>query len=117
MTFVCVAGTWSLTWILRDAARQAHPLLGWGVETVLVYYCLAARALYDAAREILRYTGHETEIRNLLDKPTGPMNRAADNRRAAELLGWQPKFAFMDGLHRTIDWCRERATSPALERV
>jgi adenosylcobinamide-phosphate synthase len=48
----CVAGTWSLTWILRDAARQAHPLLGWGVETVLMYYCLAARALYDAAREI-----------------------------------------------------------------
>jgi UDP-glucose 4-epimerase len=71
----------------------------------------------DAAREILRYTGHETEIRNLLDKPTGPMNRAADNKRAAKLLGWTPRFSFMDGLHRTIDWCRERAASPALEQV
>jgi dTDP-D-glucose 4,6-dehydratase len=32
------------------------------------------------------------------------MNRVADNSRARELLGWSPKVAFVDGLHRTIDW-------------
>ena len=65
----------------------------------------------DAAREILRYTGHEAEIQTLQDKPTGPLNRAADNHLAAELLGWSPKISFMDGLHSTIDWLREYAAA------
>src|SRR6202043_1761512 len=34
----------------------------------------------------------------------GPLNRAASNRLARELLGWEPRVEFMDGLHRTIDW-------------
>jgi nucleoside-diphosphate-sugar epimerase len=58
----------------------------------------------DAVREVLRYTGKELEIRFQPDMPTGPMNRVADNSRARELLGWEPKVAFMDGLRRTIDW-------------
>src|SRR2546422_6054250 len=58
----------------------------------------------DAVREVLRYTGHTAEIRLLLDKPVGPMNRVADNALAARLLDWRPKVKFGDGLHRTIDW-------------
>jgi nucleoside-diphosphate-sugar epimerase len=58
----------------------------------------------DAAREVLRYTGHEAEIEFHPEMPTGPLNRVADNGLARRLLGWEPKVAFMDGLHRTIDW-------------
>jgi len=58
----------------------------------------------DAAREVLRYTGHDVEVALQPDMPTGPMNRVADNSRARELLGWEPEMAFLDGLHRTIDW-------------
>ncbi len=58
----------------------------------------------DAAREVLRYTGHQAEIKLRRDMPTGPMNRVADNSLARRLLGWEPKVKFMDGLHRTIDW-------------
>jgi nucleoside-diphosphate-sugar epimerase len=58
----------------------------------------------DAVREVLRYTGKELEIRFQPDMPTGPMNRVADNSRARELLCWEPQVAFVDGLHRTIDW-------------
>jgi nucleoside-diphosphate-sugar epimerase len=36
--------------------------------------------------------------------PTGPMNRVADNGLARQLLGWEPKVMFMDGLRRTTDW-------------
>ena len=36
--------------------------------------------------------------------PTGPLNRVADNSLAKELLGWEPKVKFADGLRRTIDW-------------
>jgi nucleoside-diphosphate-sugar epimerase len=74
----------------------------------------------DAVHEVLRYTGHQAQIRFLLDKPVGPMNRVADNTLAKRLLGWEPQVKFMDGLHRTIDWyvaSKDRATLAAdLER-
>jgi nucleoside-diphosphate-sugar epimerase len=58
----------------------------------------------DAAHEVLSYTGLSAEIRYLTDMPTGPLNRVADNRRARDLMGWEPHVTFMNGLHRTIDW-------------
>jgi nucleoside-diphosphate-sugar epimerase len=58
----------------------------------------------DAVHEVLKYTGHRAEIKFLLDMPTGPLNRVADNALAKRLLGWEPKTKFVDGLHRTIDW-------------
>lgn len=58
----------------------------------------------DAAEEILRYTGHQARIVTRPDMPTGPLNRVAENGRAKTLLGWEPRVAFMEGLHRTIDW-------------
>lgn len=58
----------------------------------------------DAVREVIRYTGHKAKIKLLPNMPTGPMNRVADNKLAKKLLGWAPKTAFIDGLHKTIDW-------------
>lgn len=61
-------------------------------------------SVMDAVKEVLRYTGHKARIITHPDAPTGPLNRVADNRRAKELLGWEPKVPFVEGLHRTIDW-------------
>jgi len=58
----------------------------------------------DAVREVLRYTGHQAEIKLMPHMPTGPLNRVASNKLARELLGWEPQVKFIDGLHRTIDW-------------
>lgn len=58
----------------------------------------------DAAKEILRYMGHDARIEPHPEMPTGPYNRVADNSLAQKLLGWEPKVKFMDGLRRTIDW-------------
>lgn len=58
----------------------------------------------DAVQEVLRYTGHQAEIKFLPHMPTGPLNRVASNRLAKQLLGWEPQVKFMDGLHRTSDW-------------
>ncbi|MGH9651108.1 MAG: NAD-dependent epimerase/dehydratase family protein, partial [Terriglobales bacterium] len=61
----------------------------------------------DAAREVLRYTGHSARIELHPEMPTGPLNRVADNSLARRLLGWEPQVKFVDGLHRTIDWYGE----------
>ncbi len=58
----------------------------------------------DAVDEVLRYTGHQAEIKFLPHMPTGPLNRVASNRLARQLLGWEPQMKFMEGLRRTIDW-------------
>jgi nucleoside-diphosphate-sugar epimerase len=61
-------------------------------------------SVIEAVREVVRYTGHNAEIRLLPDMPTGPLNRVADNSLARRLLDWEPKVKFMDGLRDTTDW-------------
>jgi nucleoside-diphosphate-sugar epimerase len=58
----------------------------------------------DAAKMVLEYTGHQAEIRLLRDMPTGPLNRVADNALARQLLGWEPRVLFKEGLKRTTEW-------------
>jgi len=58
----------------------------------------------EAAREVLRHTGHYARIELHPEMPTGPMNRVADNSLAKKLLDWEPRVKFMDGLHSTLDW-------------
>ena len=75
----------------------------------------------DAVEEVLRYTGHKARVVTSPDMPTGPLNRVAENRLARQLLGWEPKVPFSEGLRRTIDWYfaskdRERVR-PVLARM
>lgn len=61
-------------------------------------------SVIEAAREVMNYTGYRAKFEFHPEMPTGPMNRVADNSLARQLLGWEPKVRFVDGLHRTIDW-------------
>ncbi len=58
----------------------------------------------DAVKMVMDYTGHKPKIRFRPDMPTGPRNRVADNALAKQLLSWEPKVPFREGLRRTIDW-------------
>lgn len=39
-------------------------------------------------------------------RPLDPPKLVGDNRRARELLGWQPRYTLEEGLKRTIEWWR-----------
>ena len=71
----------------------------------------------DAAHMVLEMTSHEAEIRLLLDMPTGPVNRVADNSLAEKLLEWTPKVTFREGLRRTIDWYYANKTRDEVQRI
>lgn len=58
----------------------------------------------DAVNRVCELAGYRPEIVLQPDMPTGPMNRVADNKLARELLGWEPKVPFEDGLKRTFEW-------------
>lgn len=61
-------------------------------------------SVIDAARYIMDQMGHKAEIRLRPDLPSGPLNRIADNSLAKQLLGWEPKISFKEGVQKTIEW-------------
>jgi nucleoside-diphosphate-sugar epimerase len=58
----------------------------------------------DAAAMILRRMGVEVPLKFLPHMPTGPYNRVAANHLAKELIGWEPRIPFREGIVKTIDW-------------
>jgi nucleoside-diphosphate-sugar epimerase len=58
----------------------------------------------NAAQMTLEMTGRRARIRTCPDMPSGPLNRVADNTLAKNLLAWEPKVSFCDGLRKTIEW-------------
>lgn len=61
--------------------------------------------IIDAAKMIFAETGFTPdEIFFDTTKPVGVYSRAADLTRSRELLGWEPRTAFADGLAPTVAW-------------
>jgi adenosylcobinamide-phosphate synthase len=47
-----ISGTWALTYGVVQTAVRINPWFGWGIETIVIYFCISARSLEDAALEI-----------------------------------------------------------------
>jgi UDP-glucose 4-epimerase len=58
----------------------------------------------DAVKMVCKLTGYDPEVVLQPEMPTGPMNRVADNSLARDLLGWEPRVNFEEGLRRTHEW-------------
>lgn len=62
----------------------------------------------DLARKIVSLIGRDVKIERdetRLRPSSSEVDRlCADNSKAKELLGWEPKFSFEEGLRKTIDW-------------
>jgi nucleoside-diphosphate-sugar epimerase len=63
----------------------------------------------DAVQMVVDYTksldpSYGPGVRTQPDMPTGPYNRVAENSLAKQLLGWEPRTNFADGLRKTMDW-------------
>lgn len=57
-----------------------------------------------AAELICASLNHSPRFFYDVGKPTGPLNRVASNQQAKDLLDWQPKTLFRDGVAKTIAW-------------
>jgi nucleoside-diphosphate-sugar epimerase len=65
-------------------------------------------AIRDLVRKIgqLTSTKSDLQIGALPYRPTEIWRMYADNTRARQLLGWQPRVPLEDGLARTVEWFR-----------
>jgi nucleoside-diphosphate-sugar epimerase len=61
-------------------------------------------SVLDAVNLVQEFSGQKLQLRFRPDMPTGPVNRVADNKLAKQLLGWEPKTPFREGLKKTMDW-------------
>jgi GDP-L-fucose synthase len=66
-----------------------------------------ALQIKDVVARIVRASGRELRIEHDLAGPTIRTSFALDSRRAKQLLGWEPKISFDEGVHRTVDWWRK----------
>ena len=71
----------------------------------------------DCARQVVELAGYTAEFAPQPDKPTGPLNRAADTALARQLLGWEPQVPFALGLRKTFDWYCETKSREEVERL
>ncbi len=59
------------------------------------------------AEDVIAVTGSRSEI-ELVDRPVDdPQVRRPDTTLAQEMLDWQPRTAWPDGLARTVEWFRQ----------
>jgi UDP-glucose 4-epimerase len=64
----------------------------------------------EAVEIIFDYLDWEPdEINYMTDKPVGVRHRAADTKRAEELLGWEPQYTVEEGIKNTLDWYVENS--------
>lgn len=61
-------------------------------------------SVLDCANQVINTLNPGAQVKLLTEKPTGPLNRVASNALAKQLLDWEPKTSFSDGLQKTIDW-------------
>jgi UDP-glucose 4-epimerase len=71
----------------------------------------------DCARQVVELAGYTAEFAPRADKPTGPLNRAADTALARQLLGWEAQVPFSVGLRKTFDWYCETKSRDEVERL
>jgi GDP-L-fucose synthase len=60
----------------------------------------------DVVRRIVSASGRELDIVHDLKGPTIKTSFALDSGRARNMLGWEPKVSFDEGVRRTVDWWR-----------
>ena len=63
-------------------------------------------SIRDLVTVIAKLCGFTGRITWDATKPDGQPRRCLDTSRAKELLGWESRMPFEDGLRRTIDWYR-----------
>jgi nucleoside-diphosphate-sugar epimerase len=71
----------------------------------------------DAANIACDLADYEPMIELQLDKPTGALNRVADNSLAEQLLGWAPQTSLLEGMRKTWAWYGEHKRPEEVEQI
>ena len=79
-----VSATWAVTFWVIEAAELVHPLLKSCLEIVLIFFCISARSLEDAAMEIYRCL-IQKRVNRAREKVALIVGRDVDNYKADDI--------------------------------
>jgi len=79
-----IGGTWLLTFLLLAAAHRVHPIFKILLDIILIYYCLSARSLDDAAMEVSQCLSQK-KVQAAQKKVAMIVGRDIDNYDEADL--------------------------------
>lgn len=85
-------------------ASEARDVSG----TVINVACGERYSLNDLLRGLADILGTSVTPETLPSRPGDIRHSMADITRARELLGYEPKISFQEGIRRTVDWHRNR---------
>jgi UDP-glucuronate decarboxylase len=63
--------------------------------------------ILELAKKIKTLTKSRSYIKHIKPRKEDPKRRAADIRRASEMLKWKPKVKLDEGLKNTVEWFKE----------
>jgi dTDP-glucose 4,6-dehydratase len=66
--------------------------------------------ILECARAILKVTGSKSELRFEALPEDDPTRRCPDITKARELLGWEPRIQLEEGLRKSLDFFRSKAS-------
>jgi nucleoside-diphosphate-sugar epimerase len=73
--------------------------------------------IIDAAKTVCEITGHAPEeFWCDTSKPEGVHARAASVKMQKEILNWQPRVSFREGIEKTIEWFSKARDTKSLEK-
>jgi len=81
---VLIGGTWLLTFLVLAAAHRVHPFFKILLDIILIYYCLSARSLDDAAMEV-RQSLSQKKVQTAKKKVSMIVGRDIENYKEAGL--------------------------------
>ncbi len=67
----------------------------------------------DIVRELKGILGGGPDVIHAAGRPGEIQRIYLDASRARQVLGWEPKVEFADGLRRTVEWYRTERAAPA----
>ena len=87
----------------------------------------AGTSEFNTVKEIAEIICHilnyqpENGYQFLRNKPVGPLHRAADTKKASQIMGWKPSYTLREGIKKTIDWyllntCKKDLNNSELEK-
>lgn len=88
---------------------------GWGHGWIQIG-APSCTSIKEIAYKIAKISGKGIEPRFDVTKPEGDKARCADNSKAKEILGWEPKVSLEEGLHKTYAWIEKRIERKCTDR-
>ncbi len=66
-------------------------------------------SINNILKTIIDIDGRNLKIEHNLTKPEGQKRRAADTKKMIEILNWQPRTPFREGIRKTMEWYKQQA--------